>query len=163
MKSIYLVRHAKAGWHDPSMPDFKRPLTNRGHAEAEAMSAHLLSQEIVPEMLVSSPATRALETAEIFADTLGFDRSCIRENIGIYEGGLEELASIVRSLPDGYDAVMIFGHNPVISSFIDWLTGKPAESMETCGVAKIDLECRKWKETEEGAGTLDWYEYPEKK
>ncbi|NTU52331.1 MAG: histidine phosphatase family protein [Chlorobiaceae bacterium] len=162
MKVIYLVRHAKAGWHDPTIADFERPLTTRGHAEADSMSTHLLHQGIIPELLVSSPATRALETAQIFADTLGIETGEIRHNIDIYEGDTEALATIVQALDDAFETIMLFGHNPTISSLIRWLTGKPTDAMETCGIARIDLECDRWHEAGEESGTLTWYEYPKK-
>jgi len=162
MKTLYLVRHAKAGWHDPAMADFDRMLTKRGHKQAEEMSELLRKKKITPELLISSPASRAIETAEIFADTLGIEREQIMQKIEIYEGQVGALVAIVQTLPDEYGTAMLFGHNPVISAFVDWLTGKPAGDMNTCGIAKIDLEIPHWKETATGCGTLDWYRYPEK-
>lgn len=162
MKTLYLVRHAKAGWHDPAMADFDRMLTKRGHKQADEMSRRLHKQKIVPELLISSPASRAIETAELFADTLGIERDQIIQKIEIYEGQVGALAAIVQALPDEYGTAMLFGHNPAISAFVDWLTGKPSEDMNTCGVAKIELEVQCWKEAVAGSGALDWYEYPEK-
>lgn len=162
MKSIYLVRHARAGWHDPSISDFERPLTNRGHEEAETMSQHLVRMGVTPDILVTSPAQRALETAEIFADAMSITRSDIVRKIEIYEGGSDELALIVQSLPDECTTAMLFGHNPVISHFVFWLTGKSVDSMETCGITRIDLDGDRWKETGYNSGTFVWYEYPEK-
>jgi phosphohistidine phosphatase len=161
MKSLYLVRHAKAGWHDPALADFYRNLTNKGHRQAEQMSWRLHKKGVRPERLVSSPAIRAIETAGIFADTLGIDRSNIMQRIEIYDGGVEALASVIRSLADEDNTVLLFGHNPAISHFIQWLTGKSAAAMETCGIARIDIAGDQWNHTGEGCGTLVWYEYPE--
>jgi len=161
MKSIYLVRHAKAGWHDPAMADFDRPLTKKGHRQAEKMSHRMHKKGVTPERLVSSPACRAFETAEIFAETLGIDRSNIMQRIEIYEGGVEALAAVVRALADQDNTVMLFGHNPTISHFIQWLTGKSAPNMETCGIARIDMAGDRWNDAGEGCGTLIWYEFPE--
>jgi len=162
MKTLYLVRHAKAGWHDPAMADFDRPLTKRGHKQAEEMSRHLRKKGVAPERLVSSPASRALETAEIFADAFGIEQREIVQKIEIYEGGIDALAAVVRSLADEENTAMLFGHNPAISAFAGWLTGQRAEAMDTCGVAKIELHCEHWQDTAEGSGRLAWYEYPEK-
>jgi phosphohistidine phosphatase len=162
MKSLYLVRHAKAGWHDPAMADFDRTLTKHGQKQAEEMSHRLHKKKITPELLISSPAARALETAEIFADSLGIEHSEIMQKIEIYEGQVGTLAAIAQSLPDEYGTAMLFGHNPTISAFSEWLTGKPVETMKTCGVAKIDLNVASWKEIAVGSGTLNWYEFPEK-
>jgi phosphohistidine phosphatase len=162
MKNLYLVRHAKAGWHDPALADFDRALTKKGRWQAEQMSWRLHKKGVIPERLVSSPANRAIETAEIFADTLGIDRHNIMQRIEIYEGGAEALAAVVRALSDQDNTVMLFGHNPAISHFIQWLTGKSANSMETCGIARIDIAEERWNDAGEGCGKLIWYEYPER-
>ena len=162
MKTLYLVRHAKAGWHDPSQADFDRTLTKRGHRQAEEMSERLLKKGVIPDRLVSSPAQRALETAEIFADTLGIERREIVQKIEIYEGGIDKLAAVLRELPDDCGTAMLFGHNPTISHFVQWLTAKPADAMDTCGVAKIELHRDHWRDTAESIGKLEWYKYPER-
>jgi phosphohistidine phosphatase len=162
MKILYLVRHAKAGWHDHSQADFDRTLTNRGHRQSEEMSERLRKKGVKTDRLVSSPAQRALETAEIFADRLGIEREAIVQRIEIYDGGIDKLAAVVRSLADNEETVMLFGHNPTISHFVQWLTAKPAEAMETCGIAKIELECDHWQDTAGGSGNLVWYKFPEK-
>jgi len=162
MKTLYLVRHAKAGWHDPAQADFDRTLTKRGHRQSEEMSRRLRKKGVAPERLVSSPASRALETAEIFADAFGIEQREIVQKIEIYEGGIDSLAAVVRSLADEENTAMLFGHNPAISAFAGWLIGNPAEAMNTCGIAKIELECDHWRDTAEGSGRLAWYEYPEK-
>jgi len=162
MKTLYLVRHAKAGWHDPAMADFDRMLTKHGHKQAEEMSRRLHKKKVMPELLISSPASRAIETTELFADTLGIERDQIMQKIEIYEGQVGALAAIVQELPDEYKTAMLFGHNPTISGFASWITDKSVEAMKTCGVSKIDLDVAHWKEVAVGSGTLDWYEFPEK-
>jgi phosphohistidine phosphatase len=163
MKIICLVRHARATWPNAAMADFERPLANRGHAEAESMSQHLLRQRITPDLLVSSPARRALETAEIFADATGFNRNAIVRKIELYEGGVESLSGVIRSLEEENSCVLLFGHNPTISALVRWLTGHPSSDMDTCGIAKIDLQGDCWQDTTEACGRLDWYDYPEKR
>ncbi len=162
MKTIYLVRHAKAGWHDPALADFDRMLTKRGHKQSEEMSHRLHKKKAMPELLISSPASRAIETAEIFADTLGIEHNEIMQKIEIYEGQIGALAAIVQALPNEYGTAMLFGHNPTISAFASWLIDKSVETMKTCGVSKIGLDVPHWKEVAVGSGTLDWYEFPEK-
>ena len=162
MKILYLVRHANAGWQEASQADFDRRLTNSGHRQAEEMSERLHKKGVRPDRLVSSPASRALETAETFADALGIEREEIARRIEIYEGGIDRLAAVVRSLADEAETAMLFGHNPTISHFVQWLTGKPADAMDTCGIAKIELECDHWSDAADGSGTLAWYKYPER-
>ncbi|HWQ25619.1 MAG TPA: histidine phosphatase family protein [Chlorobaculum sp.] len=160
MKTIYLVRHAKAGWENSLTADFDRSLSDRGIKDAREMSRHLLYKGIVPELIVSSPAKRALTTAEIFADTLASNPEEIVQRVEIYQGGPDELAEIVQSLPEECRTVMLFGHNPVISMFASWLAGKSMASMETCGIVCIELGKTKWKDAGRKKGTVLWYDYP---
>ncbi|NTW52226.1 MAG: phosphohistidine phosphatase [Chlorobiaceae bacterium] len=160
MKSLYLVRHANAGWDESWTADFDRSLTDRGRLEAREMSTRLFNKGVSPELIVTSPANRALCTAEIFADHLGCDPDRIVQKMEIYQGGTDELAEIVRSIPEEYSEVMLFGHNPVITMFSSWLAGKSMGSMETCGVVRIDLGKTKWMDAKQGKGAVGWQEYP---
>ena len=160
MKSLYLVRHAKAGWDNSWTDDFDRSLTDRGRLDAREISTRLFNKGVVPELIVTSPAKRALDTAEIFADHLGCSPDKVVQKMEIYQGGPEELGEIVQSLQEEYRNVMLFGHNPVITMFASWLTGKSMASMETCGVLRIDLEKKRWADAKQGKGKVTWYEYP---
>jgi phosphohistidine phosphatase len=160
MKIIYLVRHAKAGWDNSWTADFDRALSDHGMKEAREMSRHLRNKGIVPELIVSSPAKRAISTAEIFADTLGYNPEKIVKRVEIYQGGPDELAGIVKSLPEECHTVMLFGHNPVISMFSSWLAGKSMPQMETCGIVCIELGKTKWKDVKKESGKAAWHDYP---
>src|SRR5437764_2320066 len=70
MKRLTLMRHADARWNDPALPDLERPLNRRGAAAAEAMARRLLALELVPDLLLASPARRTRQTAEIVAREL---------------------------------------------------------------------------------------------
>ena len=77
MKTLYLVRHAKASRDDPSLADRDRPLHDRGLNDAPAMARRVAKQRVKPALLMSSPALRALTTAQLFADELGHSRRAI--------------------------------------------------------------------------------------
>jgi phosphohistidine phosphatase len=160
MKSIYLVRHANAGWDNSWTADFDRSLSDRGRMEAKEVSKRMFNKGIVPELIISSPAKRAISTAEIFAGKLGIDKEKIIQKIEIYQGGPEELADIVQSLSEECRSVMLFGHNPGITMFSSWLAGKSMASMDTCGIVCIELGKSKWKDAGGGKGTVLWYDCP---
>ncbi|HWR00466.1 MAG TPA: histidine phosphatase family protein [Chlorobaculum sp.] len=160
MKSLYLVRHANAGWDNSWTADFDRSLSDRGRLQAREISTRLFNKGVLPELIVTSPAKRALDTAGIFADHLGYDPGKIVQKMEIYQGGPDELVEIVQSFPEEYRNVMLFGHNPVITMFASWLAGKSMASMETCGVLRIDLEKKRWTDAKQGKGKVAWYEYP---
>jgi phosphohistidine phosphatase len=156
MKTLFLVRHAKAGWENAQLPDFERTLTDQGRHESTAMARRLFNKGVKPELIVSSPATRALQTAEIFADRLGYPPEQILQKVGIYEGDVDTLAGIVRELPKELGTVMLFGHNPTISQFASWLTGKQVGQMETCSVVQFDMGKGRWASVKKESGKVVW-------
>lgn len=160
MKTLYLVRHAKAGWDHTWTADFDRSLSDHGQKEAREMANRLLKKEARADLMVSSPAKRALSTAKIFAGVLGYPEENIQARIEIYEGGPDTLVQVVQSLPESCQTVMLFGHNPTISHFASWLNGKKTEQMETCGVVKLDFSEEQWTDTKAGSGKLVWYKHP---
>jgi phosphohistidine phosphatase len=120
MKRVVIVRHAKAvpyGYDD----DFNRDLTDRGKNDAGLVSKELLKKGInCPDILISSPAKRALKTARIFADNLGYERSQIKEIEDIYDGlTTSEFLELIQSLPDDTETVFFFGHNPGFHFFVN--------------------------------------------
>lgn len=160
MKTIYLVRHAHAGWNNANRSDFDRTLSERGRDEAGEIAGRLLKKEVHPEIIISSPASRTIETAGIFGETMGFAEEPVREESGIYSGDVGTMAGLIRSLPDAYRSVMLFGHNPTISMYASWLTGRHLAQMETCGVLRLDLPVKKWSDAKEGSAATAWYLYP---
>jgi phosphohistidine phosphatase len=160
MKSIYLVRHANAGWNNSQLPDFERTLSDEGRKEASEMAGRLLEKDARPDILVSSPASRALETAGIFADRLSCPPELIRPDAGIYDGDVDTLSEIVQKLPRDHQTVMIFGHNPTISLYSSWLSGKQLGQMVTCGVIRLDLPKGNWTDAKKGCANAVWYSYP---
>jgi phosphohistidine phosphatase len=160
MNSIYIVRHAKAGWGNNKVSDFERKLTDQGRREATEMARRLFEKGVRPDLIVSSPACRALETAEIFAGRFDYEPEQILQKIEIYEGDVENLAGIVRKLPRDHQTIIIFGHNPAISQFASWLSGKLLGQMETCGVVQVDLGKTNWSAVRKECGQAVWNGYP---
>jgi phosphohistidine phosphatase len=162
MKTLYLVRHAKSDWGSAHTGDFERTLNERGMKAAPFMAALLKKKGIVPELVISSPATRALTTAELFCDTLGYPEKQIQQRIEIYRGGVLDLLKIIQQIPDTCASAMLFGHNPTLTELSNLLTGSYIESLVTCGVVKIDLDIESWKSANPDGGKLDWYDFPKK-
>jgi phosphohistidine phosphatase len=161
MKTLYLVRHAHAGWHNAALADFERTLSDRGRMEAAEMAGRFAETEGVPGLIVSSPACRALETAETFAERLGYPHDAIRLEAGVYSADVGTYGRIVRDLPAGTGSVMLFGHNPVISLYGAWLCGKAREQMDTCGMVRLELDAESWEGAERGSAREAWYRRPE--
>ena len=161
MRILTLVRHAKSSRDYPELSDFERPLNPRGRKEAPAIAARLRKADVKPDLLISSPATRAVTTARLFAEELNMHLDEIVLNPHIYEASAWTLLHIVRSLPPEFDDVMLFGHNPGISNFARGLAKEcPFDEMPTCAAVRIELPARGWPLIQPGSGKILRYDTP---
>ena len=150
MKRLYLMRHAEAEWGNPSQPDHSRPLSERGRRAAPLAGRRLAQHGQVPGVIVSSPATRARETAELLDLS---PAAGIRFDGRIYEASPETLREVASGLHDAHSSAMIVGHNPGMEGFIGYLTGR-IEPMPTAAVAVIDLDLASWRKIGQLSGSL---------
>ena len=161
MRILTLVRHAKSSRDYPELSDFERPLNNRGRKEAPLIAARLRKADVKPDLLISSPATRAITTARIFAEELNLHLDEIVLNPHIYEASAWTLLHIVRSLPPEPEDVMLFGHNPGISNFAhDLCKDCPFDEMDTASSVRIELPARGWSLVQPGSGKVLRYDTP---
>jgi phosphohistidine phosphatase len=158
-KQLLIIRHAKSDWDDPKLADFDRPLNKRGHRDAPQMARKLLKKHIVPQQLVSSPAKRAITTAEYFADVFQLDKKHIRKEKDIYEASSSQLLKVVNSLDNHYDIIAIFGHNPGLSDLAINLCNQHIE-MPTCGAVLVNFPFDAWEMISNGTGELEFFDFP---
>lgn len=162
MKTLYLCRHAKSSWADPGMDDFDRPLNERGQRNAPFM-AHVFKYRGEPiDLIVSSPANRALTTARCFADALAIPTERFVQCRSIYHAERQTLAHIVSQLPNSAGRVMLFGHNPGFTQLLDHLSDMRVDNLPTCGLVRIDFSVDDWQHIAKGSGTLVWFDYPKR-
>ena len=162
MKRLYVIRHAKSSWSDPTLGDFERPLNKRGKRDAPSMGARLKKDGAKPDMIVSSPARRAAKTARAIAKALEFPAKKIVEEMTIYEASLHSLVAVVRGLPDDCGEVVLVGHNPGFSDLAGFLASDSSIYMPTCAVCCVDLEIESWADVSGGLGRVVSYDYPKK-
>lgn len=152
MKRILILRHAKSSWTDPNLSDFERPLNGRGLRTAPSMGKLIVERGLSPAAIVSSPAKRARQTAELVVNEIGVETNLSFDD-RIYEASPNALRIVVSETSNDLTSVMIVGHNPGIEGFIRHLTGK-IESMPTAALAVIDLNIESWKEINHDTGSL---------
>ncbi len=162
MKKIILIRHAKSSWDDPNLTDFERPLNKRGKRDAPFMGKLLKKEKIMPDLIISSPAVRAITTAQIISEELDYPKKKIVIEDCIYESGIKEIESIIQKLDNKLNTVFLFGHNPTFTSYANHLGDKFIDNVPTCGIVGIKLDIEKWKDVERGKGTVYLFEYPKK-
>jgi phosphohistidine phosphatase len=159
MKTVYLVRHAKSSWDYPHLEDRDRPLKGRGIRDAHLMAAWLAEDlESAPRM-ISSPATRALHTAMIFARNFEKSLDSIRTCESLYETSVDGLRSFLRQLPDADNEVMVFGHNPSHTAFLNRCVEPLIDNVPTAGIACLRFDVRAWKDLDFDAELL-FFDFP---
>jgi phosphohistidine phosphatase len=131
VKRLTLMRHADAQWKDPEVADFARPLNRRGTNEAEAIARRLTELTLVPDLIITSPARRAGQTAETIARELTLLPRTIRYEEALYLAGAQEILKLVRDIGPRVAHLLLIGHNPGISEAVHIL----APSGELGGLA----------------------------
>ena len=150
MKTLYLIRHAKSSWDTPGLRDFNRPLNERGLHDAPRMAKMLQAAGVEPDLIVSSPAKRALSTALFFAETFHIDYDDVVREETIYEASPTEILRVISQLPDSAHTVLLFGHNPGFTEVVNRFTEDFIDNVPTCGIVKIESKATSWKEMFEG-------------
>jgi phosphohistidine phosphatase len=153
MKRIVIVRHAKAvpyGYDD----DFTRDLTDRGMSDAQRIGKELKKNGITPDVIIASPANRALQTALIFAENLDFNKKKVVEIEDIYHGlTTSEFLGLIQKLPEEAKTAFFFGHNPGFHYFVNNLLERFYDDMPTCSTVAIDFNVDSWKKVQARSGT----------
>jgi len=158
MKTLLLLRHAKAENASAGAPDFDRALNDRGRKEAQAVGAFIQKQSLVLDLVLSSSAKRARETTELVlaSGNLAVD---VRFDQRIYEAGPLLLSEVVSQIEEERSSVLLVGHNPGMEELLQLLTGH-LEHMATGTLAKVDLKADWLNQTLETKGNLDWIVKP---
>lgn len=158
MKTLLILRHAKSSWDNPDSSDFDRPLNSRGLEAVPLMGNVIYQKNLQPEIIISSPAKRAKQTAILIKETAQIEAK-IRYEDGIYEASPLRLLQIVSEVEDKNGMILIVGHNPGLESFIKMLTGE-IQSMPTAAFAKIDMQIDCWSDIAADCGRLDFLVRP---
>jgi len=161
MKTLFLVRHAKSSWADAALPDKDRPLNDRGQRDAPKMGERLAERAVKLDLILSSPATRALKTAEIIAKKLDYRRKDIVVNERLYAVEADDLLDVIHKLGDELERVMLFGHNPELTQLARRFSGEITH-MPTCAVAEFKFDAKSWSEIGEIRPTKVALDYPKK-
>lgn len=159
-KHLFIIRHAKSDWNF-EVGDFDRPLNARGFNDAPFMARRLAEHIIQPNLLISSPAKRALTTAQIFAAHLHTPVKDIQINAHIYEAASAGLLRVINEIDNQYDRVALFGHNPGITALVNDLANEYVANITTCGIAHIHFDqVEDWALISGGLGRMIWFAYP---
>ena len=160
MKTVFLLRHAKSKRDFDYATDFERPLAKRGKRDAVRVGAWMAERDLLPDLVISSPAKRAKQTTERCAEAADYQGE-IRFDQTLYCNGEEAYLAALEQLDDTIQAVILVGHNPDISIAVETLSGEYSR-MPTAALARIDLPIARWSMLmgKGEPGKLAWVQLP---
>ena len=161
MKTLFLIRHAKSSWDDTALPDKDRPLDDRGKRDAPKMGKRLARRDVKPDLILSSPAMRALTTAEIIAKKLDYKRKDIVVDDRLYAGEADDLLNVIYKLGDKRKRVILVGHNPELTELAHRLSSEITH-MPTCAVAAFTFDAKSWSNIAKAKPVKVALDYPKK-
>jgi phosphohistidine phosphatase len=163
MKTLFLVRHSKAVTRKVNLPDFQRTLVKAGEKKSMSMAKKLKREGVTPDLMISSTANRALETAHLFARNLNYPSHEIMVKDALYnEMSPEALLYLVRQVDDRYKSIMLFGHNPAFTDFASHLVKGFDQDIPKTGIVGIQFQRNSWKTVSKGSGKVKFFEYPKR-
>jgi len=162
VKTLFLVRHAKSSWKHEHLTDFERPLNKRGKRDAPFMGQLLKKQGIIPDLILSSPAVRALTTAQVLAEEMGYPVDQIEQDKEVYHASTDHLLHIIRQVDGSVDVLMVFGHNPGITLLANLLTNHYIDNVPTTGIVRVKFGLNRWKDVRAGKGQIVSFDFPKK-
>ena len=163
MKILTLVRHAKSSWKDTTLTDRQRPLNSRGERDAPEMGRRIADHGIRPSLILSSPAVRAWTTAKIIAAAIGYPAEFLQREETLYLASLDDLLDIVTAQDNGFNSLMIVGHNPGLTEFANFLVPGLTDNLPTAGVVSVQIDREDWSLYGQPETELIFYDYPKLK
>lgn len=149
MKTIIFIRHGKSSW-DYEVSDKDRPLKERGINDAHLVGAKLESLKVTIDAAFSSPANRALHTAMIVLRNLDFDFNKFKVTDALYDFSGDSVLGFLKSLDNGLNTVLIFGHNYAFTTLVNTLGDRYIENLPTASMAQIVFKTKDWNSLSEG-------------
>jgi phosphohistidine phosphatase len=165
MRTLYLLRHAKSSWADPTLSDRERPLAPRGRRDAKRIAKHLIQLGIEPQLVLCSSAERARETLALVRPALG-STSTVRLEAKLYAASFDKLLERIRGVPEAVQSVMLIGHNPGLQELGVGLASAGAQlgrleaKFPTAALATLTLGKTSWSQLSQGDAVLAAYVVP---
>ena len=146
MNKLIIVRHAKSSPGTPGVDDHQRPLNAQGVSDARAMGLRLCERRIVPDLVAASTARRAMETAGLLAQALGYDQARIEPLVNLYTASPSAWLSVIAALSDDVHSVILIGHNPEITDLVNALAPIEVDNMPACALLELAYDTAHWSE-----------------
>jgi phosphohistidine phosphatase len=144
MKTLLVLRHAKSSWSDPALDDHERPLNKRGRRDGPRMGELVREYGLIPDVVISSDAVRARLTATAVAEAARFAGEVLLHP-HLYTACPADILSLLQTVQENAETVMIVGHNPGLEELVEQLTGE-RQDLPTAALAHIVLPIDQWRD-----------------
>ena len=163
MKQLTLIRHATAAPALAGQADWDRALEARGVRDAKKMGRWLHAQDSKPDLFMTSPALRALDTAQHIAHELGLPPSSVQKRERLYLASPKDILALICDVGGTASHVCIVAHNPGISECADQLSSeRRIDNMPTCAVVRMEFDIAHWRDLGWNLGVSVEFDYPQK-
>jgi phosphohistidine phosphatase len=155
------MRHANSSWALSNLADRNRPLSVHGERDAPKMARRMLTHTYQPSLIISSPAVRALTTAKIVGETLGYALRLIHTEEKLYMATADEILAVVSVQKDNYLDLLLVGHNPGMTNLANILLPHLVlDNMPTASLLTIEFMTDHWARLAKTQGQLVYFDCP---
>jgi phosphohistidine phosphatase len=162
-RKLFIIRHAKSSWDHDGLDDIDRPLAQRGLKNAKEMAERLMAKKIVPDLLLTSPANRALNTALIMSKCWGVGPEHLQIHDLLYDARISDIEKVISVVPAEIRNLAIFGHNPSFTLYANHFLKLPLDNLPTAGVVILTLESKSWDGIRRTNVKGSYVDYPKRK
>jgi phosphohistidine phosphatase len=159
-RQLVLIRHTKSSWKNPLLPDFERPIKKDRAEDAQTMAKLLKDMGLKPDLVICSPALRTRQTAAYFCEKLKYPSSKVAYDQRLYESSAEEILEVVRETDAAIKQLIIVGHNPSSTHFVNLFLENKIEEIPTTGVVWLEFDSSNWDISSSTANTLKGFFTP---
>ncbi len=162
-RRLYIIRHGKSNWDNEGLDDIDRPLAPRGIRNAAEIAERFKRKSLLPQLILSSPANRALNTALIMSKIWGVGPENLQIHDPLYLAYVSEIEQVVSSAPAEITDLAIFGHNPSFTMYANLFLAAPLDNLPTSGAVVVTLESEEWGRIEQRHVKGTYVDYPKRK
>lgn len=161
MKHIFFVRHAKSSWDNHNLADHDRPLNQRGKKDAPKMAMRLVGIGVAPDGILTSTAKRARATAKVFREACGLSKKQVIKDKRLYHAMPNGIEERIRALPEDWNTVLVFGHNPGYTDLANKLRhDSRIDNVPTCGIVGASSDIDSWEDFSLSEAKRTTFMYP---
>ena len=160
-KRLFIVRHGQARFAGSDEKDIDRPLSPEGMQQTSRLGSYMHKKGYEISAIITSNALRAVMTAENIADQINYDVMKIEADEDLYEASVRILLEKVNNFHDDWQQVVLVGHNPVLTYFVEYITGHHFDGMAAGSMVVISCDVDSWEELSKENATFEQYLSPE--